>query len=125
MSSEPEDPPLFPKFNEFSQNSFCSFGNKIFCDFNQANDCLSDRFNENENDYVITSSSRNDNSVESNQKTGNFCKGEISTLNKNIFKEIKSTDLQTHKIFEIYRNKAIEQLWFKVDISPLQKFPVF
>ena len=70
MSFESEDSPLFPKFNEFNQDSFYSFGNKSFCDFNQANDFLCDRFNENGNEYVITSSSRNDNYVESNKKTG-------------------------------------------------------
>jgi len=128
MSFESEDSPLFPKFNEFSQDSFCSFGNKSFCDFNQANDCLCGRFNENGNGYDITSSSRNDNSVESNKKTGNFCIGEISTINQscsiplfsnnynlNTVKDTKSTDLETQKA------KTIPKFLTTIEISQKPK----
>ena len=124
MSFESEDSPLFPEFNEFSQDSFCSFGNKSFFDFNQANDCLSDRFNEKVNDSDITFCSRNDNSVESNQLTGNFCKGEISTINQscsiplfkntynlNTVKDTKSTDLETQ------RAKTIPKFMTTIEIS--------
>ena len=106
ISFDAEKDKLVPVVGGYSHDNFFSLENGSLFPPNQSDDNLSDRFNVNETGHNIIYSSENGNSVESNQRRGNFNQGEISNLNdivliplftnKNTsisFKETKSTDL--------------------------------
>ena len=110
MSFDADKDKLVPGVGGYSHDNFFSLENESLFPHNQSDDNLSDRLNENETGHNILYSSENGNSVESNQRKGNFNKGEISNLNdivliplftnKNTsitFKETKSTDLVSQK----------------------------
>ena len=105
MSFDADKDKLVPGVGGYSHDNFFSLENESSFPHNQSDDNLSDRLNENETGHNILYSSENGNSVESNQRKGNFNKGEISNLNdivliplftnKNTsitFKETKSTE---------------------------------
>ncbi len=110
MSFDADKDKLVPGVGGYSHDNFFSLENESSFPHNQSDDNLSDRLNENETGHNILYSSENGNSVESNQRKGNFNKGEISNLNdivliplftnKNTsitFKETKSTDIVSQK----------------------------
>ena len=110
MSFDADKDKLVPGVGGYSHDNFFSLENESLFPHNQSDDNLSGRFNENETGHNILHSSENGNSVESNQRKGNFNKGEISNLNDIIliplftnkntsitFKETKSTDLVSQK----------------------------
>lgn len=110
MSFDADKDKLVPGVGGYSHDNFFSLENESSFPHNQSDDNLSGRLNENETGHNILYSSENGNSVESNQRKGNFNKGEISNLNdivliplftnKNTsitFKETKSTDLVSQK----------------------------
>ena len=126
ISFDPEITPLFPIINEYNCAHLFSLENENSHNYYPNKEYLFDRFNENENGIDIPFFSINENSVESNQRTGYFFKGEISNLNQSCsiplftnkinsitVKETNSTDLDTHK------TKAKQLFQIKMEISQI------